>query len=329
MAPKTAWSASSSLPSDRIPSRTVTPKPNQSHCKKGPFQQNTGLPMSQRVTELSRLGAYAQGYFVPATAHLAKTTSLSDPDPKGGCFCQARDSFVVEREFERVRPLLSPVRRDETHEEEEERLRKEEERCAADGPLPTLAGGPSASMARTPPVEAKTSHKVLSLTGGRAVKGGSGAKKKGRVTIATHTTHTPPPALIPASARCHVRSEEAVYEFESGGRVVRCRGRGRMMHVVGEVRFGFEEAEDVGRGKDDKGKEIADAGDDAAGKQNVEVFFVLISTLQNACKRLNKSNTLNCAILVNPPPRFLYRGVGGSSIQIEDPCQFAASIHAS
>ncbi|KAF5332272.1 hypothetical protein D9611_007997 [Ephemerocybe angulata] len=55
MAPKTAWSASSSLPSDRIPSRTVTPKPPQSQRKKGAQQQNNGLPMSPRVAELSRL----------------------------------------------------------------------------------------------------------------------------------------------------------------------------------------------------------------------------------------------------------------------------------
>ncbi|KAF6753782.1 hypothetical protein DFP72DRAFT_789808, partial [Ephemerocybe angulata] len=71
---KTAWSPSSSLPPDRIPSRTVTPKPTQSQGKK----QNNGLPMSPRVAELSRL------------VHALKYASLADPDPKGGCFCQAR-----------------------------------------------------------------------------------------------------------------------------------------------------------------------------------------------------------------------------------------------
>ncbi|KAF6749092.1 hypothetical protein DFP72DRAFT_970861, partial [Ephemerocybe angulata] len=238
MAPKTAWSASSSLPSDRIPSRTVTPKPTQPQRKKGAQQQNNGLPMSPRVAELSRL------------VHALKYASLADPDPKGGCFCQARVhglspyapicigiasgsstngnaigcGLVICAMNSPAHscpscfsPLLSPVQRDDLvkkleeeidetlAKEEEERIRKEEERRAAVGAFPTLAGGPSGS---TPPVEVKTSHKVLSLTGGSAAKGVSGSKKKGKVTIATYTTPTPSPFSTPPPPDANNKEEE-------------------------------------------------------------------------------------------------------------------------
>ncbi|KAF6753824.1 hypothetical protein DFP72DRAFT_1127472 [Ephemerocybe angulata] len=196
-------------------------------------------------------------------------------------------------------PLLSPVQRDDLAikltgeidetlaQEEAERVRREEERRAAVGAFPTLAGGPSGSDASTPSVDVKMSHKVLSLTGGSAAKGCSGSKKKGKVTIATYTTPTPSPfstppppdkgkedetrvpppvGAVPAEGvrdprrpfrNLRVQAEWYVHPLqvprmrEDGG------GGGGGAGGGGE---GSKKPRRRGRGKGDKGKERADAG---------------------------------------------------------------------
>lgn len=196
---KTAWSASSSLPSDRIPTRSSPNPPTTSKSKNSSKNNHNARPKSARVQELEKI--------ITALAR----SQLADPDPKGGCFCQARvhplspytpichsscglilcaanspafscphcmtPLMTIPEKGALVEKLSKEVVETE-EKEEEERRRIEEEKRAAAGAFPTL--GEPGSGARGLAAPAPTTHKVLSLTGN--------AKGKKKVMVSSYTS---------------------------------------------------------------------------------------------------------------------------------------------
>ncbi|KAJ3505250.1 hypothetical protein NMY22_g17650 [Coprinellus aureogranulatus] len=203
MKPKTPWSASSSLPSDRLPSRSSANTPSTSKPKSSSSKsnQNNARPKSARVRELETI--------ITALAR----SQLVDPDPKGGCFCQARvhplspytpmctsscglilcsanspafscphcmtPLMTIAEKSALVERLSKEVIETE-EKEEEERRKAEEERKAAAGAFPTLGDARAFGTAGSVAAPAPTTHKVLSLTGN--------AKGKKKVMVSSYTT---------------------------------------------------------------------------------------------------------------------------------------------
>ncbi|KAG7443386.1 uncharacterized protein BT62DRAFT_921894 [Guyanagaster necrorhizus] len=198
MSTSTPWTRKgSSLPSDRI-----KPKPNQSPGKRKPQRQPT--PKSKALQSL---------------LHALQSTTTPTPDPKGGCFCQARVHPLSRYTSAcptcglvlcslnppqhacphcRAAPphpeLLIARVQAEIKREEEEHEREEEERIRAAGAFPTL---PAAGGAPTP-TPTPSQHKVLSV---------NSKTKKVTVKVASTSTgtstsraETPEPIRVPPPA---------------------------------------------------------------------------------------------------------------------------------
>ncbi|KAL4064519.1 hypothetical protein V8B97DRAFT_315169 [Scleroderma yunnanense] len=192
---RTPWTTSGSLTSDRIPTRQSSPAPAKQHAKgKGKAVSST----SRAVAELEAL------------LHNAENSSGREKDPKGGCFCQARDHALSTyiplcygcglilcklnppyctcphcgevllgsaRRPVLVAQLEEELRR-QISKEEEERQRAIEEVQRAEGAFPMLPNtATSRPVIKAAAVSVPRGHKVLSLN--------STTKK---VTVSSYTT---------------------------------------------------------------------------------------------------------------------------------------------
>ncbi|KAF9223880.1 hypothetical protein BS17DRAFT_662995, partial [Gyrodon lividus] len=201
---RTAWSISGSLPSDRIrPQQPLSSAPQKQQQSKGKGKGKAAPPKSQVIRTLESL---ADG---------VRRSSGAEKDPKGGCFCQARQHTLSAYVPLCQRcglvlctlnlpcyacPHCAGALLDASHrsalaiqleealaaqitKEEGERQRAIEEARIAAGAFPLLPG----SQPPKPPSKTQTqTHKVLSLN----------AKTK-RVTVSSYT-NTPVPSR-PAS----------------------------------------------------------------------------------------------------------------------------------
>ncbi|KAI6043865.1 hypothetical protein EDC04DRAFT_3107061 [Pisolithus marmoratus] len=179
------WTSSGSPTSDRIPTRQPTTAPAKQQAK---GKSQTGPPKSKAVSALE------------TRLHSVEYTSGKEKDPKGGCFCLAREhglstyvplcygcglvlcnlnlphyacphcgeSFLGStRRSALVAQILEELRRQVTK-EEEERNRAIEEARKAEGAFPMLPGASGTQGARRPAGKGtatgpQSSHKVLSL----------------------------------------------------------------------------------------------------------------------------------------------------------------------
>ncbi|EKM50316.1 uncharacterized protein PHACADRAFT_105524 [Phanerochaete carnosa HHB-10118-sp] len=219
MSYKTAWSKSGgSLPSDRIPSRTTTPKPKSTKASRSNTPGAASPPKSKEVLRLEILRDGLQA--------VVSRGGVLGTDPKGGCFCQARSHVISTYNSACMQcglPLcmlnlpnyacpscVSPLHSEPAlhallaqvldeldvvlRKEEDARRQAEDERKRIQGSFPTLAAATTASSdslvnlpgGLAPPPQQQQAHKVLSLN----------AKTK-RVTVASYTKKpraTPPPS---------------------------------------------------------------------------------------------------------------------------------------
>ncbi|KXN85078.1 hypothetical protein AN958_11723 [Leucoagaricus sp. SymC.cos] len=197
---RTPWTASGSLPSDKL-----QPKKSNKQKPTATTNQEKSKPVRELETLISKL-----------------SSSSTTPDPKGGCFCLAREhplseytpscrscGFILCNLNQPYHicpscstPLLTPPqstslistlqsRLTQTLEnEEKERVQLIEEAKRAQGAFPTLSVSPSSPNLRVSQPQLRPAHKVLSLTS----SGSSGSRK---LVIVSH--HTTPTSSRPAS----------------------------------------------------------------------------------------------------------------------------------
>ncbi|GJE90406.1 zf-C2HC5 domain-containing protein [Phanerochaete sordida] len=224
MSYKTAWSkGGGSMPSDRIPSRTTTPKPKPAKGNRSAGTSTPGTPSAPKSKEVLRLETLRDGMQA-----LVSSGGVPQKDPRGGCFCQARSHVISPYNPACMQcglplcqlnlphyacpscnaPLHIPSAQhallarildelDSTLEREDAaRRRVEDERKRVEGSFPMLAGaGPAPSVLLLPQHQPQQqqqpqAHKVLSLN----------AKTK-RVTVASYTKRpkATPPSSGPAT----------------------------------------------------------------------------------------------------------------------------------
>ncbi|EIW83987.1 hypothetical protein CONPUDRAFT_39022, partial [Coniophora puteana RWD-64-598 SS2] len=239
---KTAWSSSSSVPSDFIRPSRATPSPQP----KGKVTKVAKTQAPPRSKAIRKLESYLQQL---------QSSSGEDKDPKGGCFCQAR-----EHQLATVSPIclgcglvtcelnqpyyacphcahaaLTPALRAKLVADTEERIARtlaDEERARereveqarlAAGAFPTLGGGGASTPPLQPtstlygnggglrPPPQQQTHKVLSLN----------AKTK-KHTLATYSASPSPSPSRPASRAESVEEEPhrvppPLASWEAGG----------------------------------------------------------------------------------------------------------------
>ncbi|KAN0093233.1 hypothetical protein V8E55_004017 [Tylopilus felleus] len=196
----TPWSSSGSLVSDRI--RPNPPLPKQQQQNKGKSKGKAPTPEPLKSKAVRALEARLDG---------ARGSNGRAKDPKGGCFCQARNhalsSYIStcrqcglilctlnppyygcphctsplldEREMEALVGRLEGELAEQLGKEEAERQKAIGEARAAQGAFPMLPGSQIAKTSRTPPPPT-TTRAVLSLN--------SQTKK---VTVSSYSTPTP------------------------------------------------------------------------------------------------------------------------------------------
>ncbi|KAK0207332.1 hypothetical protein IW262DRAFT_658697 [Armillaria fumosa] len=200
----TPWSSSGSLPSDRIkPRHTSQPQP-----KKQKQKPQAAPPKSKQLTALESL------------LHAVQSTSIPVPDPKGGCFCQAKEHPLslytpacltcglvlcglnppqhacphchhppaprtTESTIVRLEREIGELRRRE--EEARERARK------AVGAFPALGGGGGGSGRATPPSQ----HRVLSVNSKTKKVTVSSSSYSSTPTPVASRPGTPEPLRVP------------------------------------------------------------------------------------------------------------------------------------
>ncbi|KAG6900633.1 hypothetical protein C0993_007313 [Termitomyces sp. T159_Od127] len=180
----------SSLPSDRLRSK---PSPSPSRSKSSQSSQESALPQSKALRILNGLRVSLQD---PST--------ITAPDPTGGCFCQETEIA------------------DTTLKEQLARERAEEERRAAIGAFPSLQNSNSSypslqpsSHRPSPPPEPQT-YKVLSL--------GSKAKR----TTLTTTTIRPKTSVTPSPQDSRPSSPQPIREPRPNANSGKGKGKARV-----------------------------------------------------------------------------------------------------
>ncbi|KAI6007985.1 hypothetical protein EDC04DRAFT_2582343 [Pisolithus marmoratus] len=209
------WTSSGSLTSDRIPARQPTTAPAKQQAK---GKSRAGPPKSKAVSALE------------TRLHNVEYASGKEKDPRGGCFCLAREhglstyvplcygcglvlcnlnlphyacphcgeSFLDNARRSAIVAQILEELRGQVAKEEEERNRAIEEARKAEGAFPLLPSASGTQGARRPAGKGtatgpQSSHKVLSLN--------STTKK---VTVSSYT-NTPissrPPSPVPEEPR--------------------------------------------------------------------------------------------------------------------------------